>query len=298
LDVPGSEVPRLSVSRLYIHPVKGLAAVPVRTLELDEVGPVGDRRWMVVADGGERFITQRTHPAMSLVEAVLGDDGGLRLRARGAPELSVEEPGTGAPRLRVRIWKDVVEAAPASEPAHEWFSEVLKEPVRLVRLPDDVVRPVDRARAREGFAGRVGFADGFPILLLGEASVADLDRRVPAGAPRMGVERFRPNVVVEGTVPWEEDRWRRVRIGTTELALVKPCARCVVITVDPRTGEKGDEPLATLSSFRRRDGKVWVGQNAVHRSPGTLSVGDSVTVLEVGSARPELDLAETSGGVD
>lgn len=274
------------VSRLFVHPVKGMAALPVQRLELDEIGPLGDRRWMVVKDGGE-FVTQRGHPALALVQALpLEGERGVLLRAPGAGFLEVLEPGSDAPRIAVSLWNDRVEAALAVEDAHRWLSDVLGAPVRLVRLPDTVPRRVGpEGRRLEGFPGRVAFSDAYPLLVLGEASVEDVDRRVP-GETRIGVERFRPNVVVGGTGEWEEDRWRRIRIGEVELALVKPCPRCVVTTVDPTTAEKGDEPLATLARFRRQDGKIWVGQNALHRSPGVLHVGDPVEVLEIGEARP------------
>ena len=284
------------VERLFVHPVKGLAAVEVRELVLDEIGPVHDRRWMVVADEGERFLTQRNHPELALIEALPAAAGsGLLLRAEGVAPLEVADPPADTPRVRVRIWDDRVEAALAAERAHRWLSDLLGEPVRLVRLPDDEVRPTDPERARDGFRDRVAFADAFPLLLVGEESVADVDRRTPDGAPPVTVERFRPNVVLGGTEAWREDAWRRIRIGGVELAVVGPCPRCVVTTVDPGTGEKGDEPLATLARFRREDGKVWVGQNAQHRSPGTLRVGDRVTVLEEGTPRPGLGLQKQWG---
>lgn len=284
---------RLRISRLFRYPVKGVAAVPVESLELDEVGPVDDRRWMVATPDGDRFISQRDHPRLALVRAAPGRDGGVTLQAPGAGTVDVPEPPDDAPRLDVPIWGDRVEAAVASEEAARWLSEALGESVVLVRIPDTTVRSVDPEWTVDGFHDRVGFADDEPIHLIGEASVRDLDAQVPPGGPSIGVERFRPNVVIDGAEPWEEDRWRRVRMGDVELAVVRPRARCVVTTVDPATGEKGPEPLATLNRVRRADGHVWVGQTAVHRSTGTLRVGDEVVVLEDGPPRPGIGVAET-----
>ena len=283
----------LRVSRLYRYPMKGVAPVSVGRLELDEVGPVGDRRWMVASPDGERFIGQRDHPSMTALRASLPAGGGLTLEAAGHPPVTVPEPSPAAPRLTVPIWGDRVEAVVASDEGARWLSRFLGEEVTLVRLPDDTLRPVDPERAVEGFPSRVAFADDEPLHLVGEASVRDLDARVGDDGPRIEVERFRPNVVVEGAAPWAEDRWRRIRLGSVELAFVQPRARCVVTTIDPETGRKGPEPLATLNRYRRADGNVWVGQNAVHDGPGVLRVGDAVEVLEVGDPRPDPDVAET-----
>lgn len=286
---------RLRVSRLFIHPVKGLASLPVERLELDAVGPVGDRRWMVVDPAGARFLNQRSHPRMALVRAepIPGRTGGVRLAGAGAGSVDVPEPPADGRRMEVPIWDDRVRAVVASDEASRWLSGVLGEPVVLVRLPDDSVRSVAPTGTREGFANRVAFADDFPIHLVTEASVHDIDRRIPEGGPSIGPERFRPNVVIEGARPWEEDRWRRIRVGSVEIAVAKPRARCVITTVDPSTAAVGAEPLATLNGFRRSEGKVWVGQNALHAGPGAVRVGDPVVVLDRGEPRPGTGLAET-----
>jgi uncharacterized protein YcbX len=136
------------------------------------------------------------------------------------------------------------------------------------RLDLDYARPQDQT----------GFADGFPFLLISEASLADLNRRIGRTLP---MQRFRPNLVVRGCAPYAEDHWRRIRIGGVGFRLVKPCSRCIIPSIDPATGERdGSEPLATLSRYRQTGNKVYFGQNLIHDGPGRLAVGDRVVVLE------------------
>lgn len=296
------------VQALYRYPVKGCAGIAVRSLELDEIGPVDDRRWMIVGPDGETFLTQRTHPSLSRVRVEIDD--GLVFTAPKMEPLVVPVPGEGAPRREVRIWDDRVPALEASDEASAWLSEYVGEEAVLVHLPDDIVRPVARTAAVEGFPSRVSFADGYPLLVLGRESVMDLQKRLPDGGPHVGEERFRPNIVVKAEGPWSEDGWRRIRIGRVvatgpgrsrsgegiELRFVEPCARCVAVTVDPDTGAKGREPLTTLADFRSHDGKVYVGQNAIHDGPGVLTVGDPVRVLERGAPRPPIEMEEVLDG--
>jgi uncharacterized protein YcbX len=201
---------------------------------------------------------------------------GLRISAPEMSELEVPLPPADAPRLDVTVWKDRCSAARAGPEADRWFSRLLGEPVALVHVDARMERPVDPTYAAP--EDRVGFADAFPLLLLSRASVEALNGRL---ARPVTVEHFRPNLVVEGCEPFAEDSWRRLRVGGVELEVVKPCARCVFTTVDPRTGVKAadGEPLRTLSTFRRQGGKVLFGQNVVVRRPGTIQVGDAVEVL-------------------
>jgi len=296
------------VQALYRYPVKGCSGVAVRSLELDEIGPVGDRRWMIVGPDGETFFTQRTHPSLSLVRVELDD--GLVLTAPKMEPLVVPLPDEASARREVRIWDDRVPALEATQEAAEWLSEYVGEEASLVRLPDDVVRPVSREAAAEGFPSRVSFADGYPLLVLGRESIVDLQKRLPEGAPHVGETRFRPNLVVKAEGPWSEDGWRRIRIGRViatgqerggsgggiEVRLVRPCARCTAVTVNPDTGEKSREPLTTLADFRAHDGKIYVGQNAIHDGPGVLTVGDPVRVLERGDRRPPIEVEEEADG--
>jgi uncharacterized protein YcbX len=263
------------VASLHVYPVKACRGIALRTAAVERRGLRLDRRFLVVDEDG-RFVTQRTEPRLALVD-VAADPASSReivLSAPGAPSIRMTLADR-EPRRRVTIWRDEVDAADCGEPAATWMSEWLAKPVRVVCMPDDVERAVDPKYARQGDI--VGFADGYPLLVATTASLGDLNARL---AEPVGMHRFRPNVVVSGSEPWAEDGWRRIRIGDLVLRVVKPCARCTVTTIDPRTAERGVEPLRTLATFRARDNDVLFGQNCIPESPGTISVGDPVVVLE------------------
>lgn len=261
------------VTRIYIYPVKSAAGIEVAEAELDAFGLRLDRRWMVVDDAG-RFLTQRQLPRMALIRVAL-EGGALRLTFPDAPILEVPvraEEGAGAGvRRRVVVWGDAVEAVDTGETAARWLSAALGRPARLVHLPDDAVRPVDPRYARPG--DRVAFADAFPVLLISEDSLEELNRRLAEPVP---MNRFRPNLVVRAGEPHAEDGWRRIRIGEVEFDVVKPCARCAITLTDQATAERGKEPLRTLATYRTRNGKVLFGQNLIHRGRGAVRVGMAV----------------------
>ena len=263
----------LTLSQLNVFPVKSMRGMSVPRWEVGPRGLHMDRELMVVDEGG-RFVTQREEPRLALVAAEIAGDDHLLLRAPGAAPLCVPLATRSTARVVVTVWSDSVRAEPVGAEVDAWLSGVLARPVRLVRFPIDERRQVDLRFARPG--DQVGFADGFSFLLLSEASLADLSARV--GRP-LSMARFRPNLVVAGSQPYAEDGWRRLRIGSIELELVKPCARCVMTTIDPDTGEAGVEPLRTLAGFRKVDGKVLFGWNLLHRAAGRLQVGDRVEVV-------------------
>jgi hypothetical protein len=262
------------LSQVFIHPIKSTQGLSLRQARVEPLGLEHDRRWMLVRPDGS-FITGREFPSLVRVSAV-PTQGGLQVSTPGLPALEVPAPAADAPRLDVTVWRDTCSAALAGQAADRWFSGLLGEPVRLVYVDARMERPVDQDYAEPG--DQVGFADGFPLLLLSRASLEELNRHLPR-AVRM--ENFRPNFVVEGCEPFAEDRWRRLRVGSVELEVVKPCARCVFTTVDPATGQKAEdgEPLRTLARIRRINGKAMFGQNIVVRRPGTVQVGDEVEVL-------------------
>jgi hypothetical protein len=263
------------LSQLFIYPLKSTKGLSLTRAKVEPLGLEHDRRWMLVRPDGS-FVTGREFPSLVLVSAV-PTGAGLRVSAPGLPELEVPVPPEEAPRLEVTIWKDTCSVARAGPEADRWFSRFLGEPVCLVYVDARMERPVDPTYAAP--EDRVGFADGFPLLLLSRASLEELNRQLPR-AVRM--ENFRPNLVVEGCEPFAEDRWKRLRVGGVELEVVKPCARCVFTTVDPATGLKAPdgEPLRTLARVRRINGKAMFGQNVVVRRLGTLQVGDAVEVLD------------------
>ena len=271
---------RLVLTRLYVYPVKSCRGLALRESRLDAYGLAHDREWMIVDPGG-RFLTQREHPRMARIAPALTDEG-LELRAPGISPLVLPWPGERGDRglRRVRIWRDEVWAVDEGDEAAGWLSAVLGIPCRLVRRDPGFVRRVPASYAISS-EDRVGFADGFPLLLISQASLDDLNARLSRS---VGMERFRPNLVVAGCDPYEEDTWKVLRINEVTLHAVKPCSRCTIPTVDPETGERDPrgEPLLTLTRYRRgADGKVYLGQNLVHEpKEGTLRVGDPVRILE------------------
>lgn len=266
----------LQVSRLRIHPLKGGAGIDLDALEFDQAGPRFDRRWMVVRPDGE-FVTQRDAPRLAVVRPRLDADV-LELRAPDGEvvRLPIEFDG---PALSVRVWSSEVDARTGPPAGDEWLSELLGQPCRLAYLRGDAVRETDPAYA-EGH--RVGFADGYPVLVASEGSVAELSRR--AGRP-VPMDRFRPNIVVSGAPPHDEDAWRRFAVGGLALRGVKLCARCKVTTVEQDRGtlDPDSEPLRTLAIYRRIKGHVYFGLNAVHLGTDTVRVGDAVQVSERGT---------------
>jgi uncharacterized protein YcbX len=276
-------MPDLVVHDLWIYPVKALRgyarpAADVATWGLDQ-----DRRWMVVRpDGG--FLTQRDLPAMARIAATAAD-GAVVLATEGAADLHVPIPPPVAERRQVTVWKDRVPALDAGPEAAAWLSAALGLACGLVYLDDPLARPVDPAYARP--RDRTVFSDGFPVLL---ASTASLDALNAALPQPIAMSRFRPNIIVSGAAAWAEDRWRRVRIGEVVFRVAKPCARCVVTTLDQVTGERPDktEPLRTLGRMRRTAEGVMFGQNLIPDGPGRIDVGDPVDILEMGESNVRL----------
>jgi uncharacterized protein YcbX len=258
------------LSGLFLYPVKSCRGIGVTEWEVDQLGLRYDRRWMVTTPRGQ-FLTQREVPALATVAVRIAPPH-LRLTAPGMPELVTALAPMGGRPVAATVWQDQVSVVAPDHNADDWFSRVVGQEVVLAYMPDQVIREVDRHYAPAG--GRTGFADGFPFLLAGEASLDDLNSRLAAALP---MNRFRPNLVVAGSPPFAEDGWRSIRIGGIPMEVVKPCARCVVTTTDQATGRRdGDEPLRTLATFRRQDGKVMFGQNVVHYGTGTLRIGDVV----------------------
>lgn len=266
------------VVALHVHPVKSLGGIAVADGRLELCGLEDDRRWMVTdPDGG--FLTQRQVARMALVTVARGAGGGLVLALAGHGAQAVVRPPADGARRTVRVWADSVPAVDAGDAAAAWLTGALGRPCRLVYLHDVAARPADPAFAPPG--ATVGFADGFAVLVASRESLAALNRDLPSPVP---MDRFRPNLVLEGAAPWAEDRWRLLAVGEALLRLVKPCSRCVVTTIDQQTAERPDprEPLATLARTRRAWGGVMFGQNAVVARPGRVAVGDAVRVLEEG----------------
>ena len=273
----------MHLAALFIYPVKSLRGLEVRSAEVDSLGTVGDRRFLVVDPGGN-FLTQRTVPRMALVGAFL-DDSSLTLRCDGLDDLHVRRgPDAGAPLATVRIWKsEGLKAEDCGEEAAAWLSRALGGPCRLVRIGPAFMRQVLKKAAGPG--DQVAFADACPFLAVGGASLGALNRRIAeggAGAVPMG--RFRPNLVLSGCGPFEEDSWTRLRIGGIVFRSAGQSTRCVITVTDQFTGARGVEPLRTLASFRRDPNEpteVNFGVNLLNETKsGVLRVGDEVKVLD------------------
>ncbi|WP_313056102.1 MOSC domain-containing protein [Pseudomonas lopnurensis] len=266
----------MHLSSLYRFPLKSAAGEALPQARSDALGLVGDRRWMVVAAGTGRFLTQRAVPQMALLQASWQGMEALRLSAPGMDELRVVVPGTAEMRS-VQIWRSSAVVPDAGEAAATWLTRFLGQACRLVYLPAEEGIQVDLDYAQLG--ERTAFSDGFPFLLIGQASLDDLVQRV--GRP-LEMLRFRPNLVVSGAQPYAEDGWKRIRIGELEFRVVKPCSRCVIPTIDPATAERDAdrEPLATLLGYRKGEGGVFFGQNLIAEGTGELALGMPVEVLE------------------
>jgi uncharacterized protein YcbX len=271
----------IEIASLTIYPLKGGRGVSLPEVAIDRLGPRNDRRWMVVDLEGNH-LTQREVARLCQVSAKPVESG-LSLNAPYAPPLEVSRPPDEQPRRSVQVWADRVDALDAGDAAAEWLSRFLLQPSRLVYFPDSTYRPTDPDYDTVG--SPVSFADGFPILLVSEASLADLNRRLATPLP---MNRFRPNIVVRGVEPFAEDGWRRFQVGSIEFDAVKPCARCVVTTTDQDSGERSPEPLRTLATFRKRGpgSGVMFGVNVVHRGTGLVRVGDRV-VLPAAEPAPD-----------
>lgn len=276
----------MRVAALQLFPIKSCAGLAV---DVARVGPRGlerDRELLVV-DGAGRFVTQREHARLALIEPrparLQGQEPcGWTLRAPGLEPLSFEATDQGE-RRPVTIWKDTVPAVDQGDAAARWLARALDlEGARLVRMASEHVRGCNPAWAPPG--SQTGFADAYPALLASTASLLDLSNRAGWAVP---MARFRANLVVSGAEAWAEDGWTRLRIGPFEADVVKPCERCNVPSIDQVTAEQTKEPSRTLASFRAHDGSRWpqlrgkvlFGQNVVLHGTGDLRVGDPVEVL-------------------
>jgi hypothetical protein len=269
------------VSSLVVYPVKGMRGVPVERAEATARGLRFDRRFVVVRAEDGQALTQREHPKLALGHAAI-DERTLTI-AIGERTVAIAIPPLEAPDRRrrpVRVFGDVTEGVDAGPDAAELLSSALGEPAALAFMPDAVLRPVEEEYSLPG--DHVSYADGYPILLAATASLAALNTSIAAaGSVAVSMTRFRPNIVVDGSAAWEEERASGVRIGEVELRTPKKCARCVVTTVDQDTALKGPEPLRTLARTRASGNGAHFAMNAIPvlrpgAPPPVLAVGDPV----------------------
>jgi uncharacterized protein YcbX len=267
------------IASIHTYPIKGCHRLDRDGAVVQPWGLAGDRRWLMVDDTG-KALTQRDAPAMVRIRPRVRAGGGLVLRTPGMPDVDVPEPA-GAALVDVTVWNDTLAASPAGAAADDWLSAALDRKVRLVWLDDPTRRVVNPKYGEPG--DRVGFADGYPVLLTNAASLDALnDWLLESGSLEgpLPMTRFRPNVVVSGASPWAEDEWvrGRIRIGDVAFRVPKPCDRCVVTTTDQETGERGREPLRVLARHRNVGAKLLFGVNLIPDQLGTIAVGDAVEI--------------------
>jgi uncharacterized protein YcbX len=260
----------LIVSGLFIYPVKSLGGFEVSAAQVLPKGLANDRRWMLV-DENHRFLTQReVHRLSLLITSMDSLTGQVRVRA-GDESLLLPQVVIGE-TLFTSVWNDRVEVVALDAVFDEWFSKHIGISCKLVAFPEENPRPVDPDFAINS-TDHTSLSDGYPVLVIGQSSLDDLNARLEDPVP---MNRFRPNIVFTGGLPYEEDNWKRFSIGGVAMAGVKPCARCVMTTIDQQTGVAGKEPLATLSQYRKVGNKVLFGQNVIPLEMGMITVGDEI----------------------
>jgi uncharacterized protein YcbX len=258
----------LKISEVWTYPVKSLGGIRVKSAKVFQKGLETDRRWMLIDDQNV-FMTQRVHHRMALFRPSWE---GAALRITHKAESILVTSDASGPDVRAQIWDDVVTVREVDPAISEWFSDQLSASCRLVTFPESNSRPVD-PNYRIG-DDQVSLADGYPVLIIGQSSLDDLNNRMEVPVP---MNRFRPNLVFTGGVPYEEDTWSRFRVGVNLFAGVKLCGRCALPTVDQSTGIAGKEPSATLSKYRVREGKVRFGMNLIPIDHKQVNEGDDIT---------------------
>jgi len=262
-------IPVASVSQLFIYPVKGMKGISLQTADVLPKGLQYDRRWMLI-DDNYQFISQRTVAKLALCSTAIRDNY-LQLSFDNQM-LEVPLSITGN-TFAANIWNDIVDVIPANTEVNKLISSWLGQSCRLVFFPEQNERAVDIIYAKIG--DQTSLSDGYPILLLSEASIHDLNSRIHETIP---IDRFRPNIVVEGCQPYAEDSWAQLSISGINMRVVKPCKRCIVTTINQQTGIAAAEPLKTLATYRLSGNKVIFGMNIIPDEKGTISVGDFVFV--------------------
>jgi len=271
-------MPATKVSSLYIYPIKSTAGIRLPHTNVEEMGLAFDRRF-VISDPLGQFITARTEPKLCLVRTKLIEQG-LELSVANMPTLTLSHQTFSNKYQNITVWGDEISGQLCSNQADEWFSEYLQRPCQLLFFGQKSYR---ERKANTDKARKVAFADGYPLLLISQASLNDLNERLMSNNDQtVSMAQFRPNIVIENTLPFAEDGWQHIRIGDVEFKVSKPCERCIFTTVDPKSAEKHPEqqPLRTLKTFRKTSrGEVLFGQNLIPLNEGQIKQGDQVFVI-------------------
>lgn len=266
---------------IYVYPVKSLGGFRVDSWPIGVGGLQYDRHWMLIDEAGQ-FLSQRRLPKMALIKTAMTQES-LALSAPGQSDLQIGLQQENGKIAEAEIWKDHCVVKEVAEQANQWLSDFLGFSCRLVFLLPEHLRQVDLNYARHG--DLTSLSDGFPFLIIGEASLNQLNTHLIKDAEML---RFRPNLVVGNCEAYAEDSWRTIQIGDISFRLPKPCSRCSVPGINPHTAEISNEPLVTLNRLRRSGGKIYFGQNAIHDKIGSLKVGERVSILESGARQPPI----------
>lgn len=265
----------LQISGLYIYPIKSMAGISVNRAQVTDRGFEYDRRWMLV-DENNLFISQREVAELALMNIDINEKGLSVTYKPGNTSISIPFQPETSEFAEVTIWDDTCTGQFVSQAADEWFSNMLNIRCRLVYMPDATHRITDQ---RYTSANSVtSFSDGYPFLIIGQASLDDLNSRLEKSVP---MNRFRPNIVFTGGEPYSEDMMHTFEIGNIQFHGVKLCARCPIPTIDQQSLERGKEPLKTLARYRFKNNKIMFGQNLMHNSVGQITVGDELKVLKL-----------------
>jgi uncharacterized protein YcbX len=263
----------LTLSEINIYPIKSLGGISLQSSEVEERGLKHDRRWVLV-DESNKFFTQRNFPEMALIEVAFDQDGlKLQHKTKTVEQFFVPFKFEHSKTDKVIIWDDTVTGEFYNTQIDSWFSEIIGIKCHLVKMPETTKRVVDESYAKNKI---VSFADGYPFLIIGQSSLDDLNTRMETPLP---MNRFRTNFVFAGGKAFEEDNWKKLKIGNAVFEAVKPCARCVITTTNQETAERLHEPLLTLSKFRKINNKVMFGMNLVCESTGQITVGNKIELL-------------------
>lgn len=265
----------INLTDIYIYPIKSFGGIRVNESLVLKPGLEHDRRWMLV-DASGNFLTQRTFPKMATL-SVEWNDGEFQIKDKHNPTDKISLPVVPQRKLskKVRIWDDEVIAYLVDPAISKWIQQKLQIPCELVHMPESVTRPIEQKYAISDES--VSFADAMPFLLISQASLDELNRRLKH---QVAMDRFRPNLVVSGTDPFEEDQWDVIKVGSVRFKIVKPCARCIMTTVEQETGKIGKEPLLTLSRFRKEGNKIYFGQNMIPLDKGMIRQDGAVEVIK------------------
>ncbi len=264
----------MKLSHIYIYPIKSLGGIELDQSTIEIRGLQYDRRWMLVHPDGQ-FITQRKYPRLALLQTSIQEHD-LIITAPSGSLLTIPLVYSGEKRsINTEVWGSSCQGWMYDQSVDKWFSDFLGTPCHLIYMSDEHDRITDQDYAPPGQV--VSYADGFPFLIIGQASLDHLNEKLEQHIP---MNRFRPNLVFTGGTPHIEDTWTNFQIGTAFFRGVKPCSRCNMTTIDQDVGKiSGTEPLETLSSYRRINRKILFGQNLIWMKSGnTISVGNTIQI--------------------